>query len=83
MIFNSISLTRSEQTVYTNDMCANSASPLKDTDDEREPIWLRKIGEWLRTNASELSRHEHVQLIFNRAGDQVQADYSIKSIKIK
>ncbi len=62
-------------------MCADSASPSKNDSDE--PLWMRKIVEWLRTNASQLSQHEHVQVTFNRSGDQIQADYSIKSIKIK
>ncbi len=48
-----------------------------------DPVWMQRIIEFLRTNLEEFESHEHMQFVFNRAGDQVQADYSIKSIKLR
>ena len=49
----------------------------------QDPIWLQSIVNYLRANAHEFSRHERMQFVFDRSGDTVRADYSVKSIQLK
>ena len=49
----------------------------------QDPIWLQAIVNYLRANAHEFNRHERMQLVFDRVGDNVKADYSVKSITLQ
>lgn len=64
-------------------MLPSDAGPVKNATARDDPVWLIKIIEFLRTHAQQFDQHEHMQFVFNRAGDQVQADYSVRSIKIR
>ncbi|CAG0980336.1 hypothetical protein ANRL4_01831 [Anaerolineae bacterium] len=69
---------------YTTAMPSlDASSPQNRSTTSADPVWMQRIIEFLRTNLKEFETHEHVQFVFNRAGDQVQADYSIKSIKLR
>ncbi|CAG0981689.1 hypothetical protein ANRL2_02488 [Anaerolineae bacterium] len=61
----------------------DATSPQNRCTASADPVWMQQIIEFLCTNLREFETHEHVQFVFNRAGDQVQADYSIKSIKLR
>lgn len=46
-----------------------------------DPLWLRRAISILRENAHVINLYERTQIVFNRAGDHVEADINNKSIK--
>lgn len=49
----------------------------------QDPPWLQAIVNYLRSNAHEFNQHDRMQFVFDRAGDSVKADYSVKSIQLQ
>jgi hypothetical protein len=66
-------------------MSASDAGSSKNSpsSSEDDPLWIKRITEFLRQNACEFDLYDHMQIVFNRAGDQVVADYKIDGIKLK
>lgn len=68
-------------------MCYPISMPVPDAQSphyrhDDDPIWMQKIIAWLCENKHALDPYDRMLLAFNRIGDQVQADYTIKSIKL-
>lgn len=49
----------------------------------QDPPWLQAIINYLRAHATEFNQHDRMQIVFDRAGDSVRADYSVKSIQLQ
>lgn len=58
--------------------CPNSSTLTSD-----DPIWLQELIAWFHANLAEFKRFDRMQYIVNRAGDHVEIDYSVKSIKLR
>lgn len=58
-----------------------SNSDAKSIGQSTEPLWLQRAIAILREKAHLINSTERTQITLNRAGDHVEADINIKSVK--